>query len=141
MAYFITMACYPSVMLDVSSAGNLPLPKTFWGPVMVFQVYNTLALMGNLAATVTSWPGPRYYWILVASLFSFIPFFIMCNYLPDKRHPLPVFFPNDYVYLLGAMIFSFATGYFMSLGIMFTPKYVLTISICIPSRKRDLACE
>ena len=137
--FFTSLACYPSVHLNIKSTELVPypIPSNLWGPISVFLMFNVAALIGNFVAQFTSWPGPRYYWILVvARPFVLIPFFMFCNYLPLQRQPLPVLFANDYVYLFGSFVNAFTSGYFSSLSTMFGPKYAAILLSTAPCELR-----
>ena len=103
----------------------LQIPQAYWDNVTVFLLFNFFAMVGNFVAAFVSWPGPRFYWILVFGRLLFIPFFMFCNYLPTQRYPLPVLICNDWIYLIGAIIFAFLAGYLSSLGLMFNPRYFI----------------
>ena len=120
---FIRITCYPSLLFDIQPLGNLKLPASLWAPVAVFQLFATFIMLGSISASFITAPGPRYYWIPVVTQLLFIPYFVMCNYLPNQRHPLPVIISNDYAYLSGTILYSFMSGYFASLSLMFIPKY------------------
>jgi len=61
----------------------------------------------------------------------FIPFFMFCNFKPEKR-TLPVLFGNDYVYCVGGLLMALTNGYFSSLSMMFAPR-LLTVIFCLLS--------
>ncbi len=107
----------------------LQIPQAYWDNVTVFLLFNFFAMVGNFVAAFVSWPGPRFYWILVFGRLLFIPFFMFCNYLPTQRYPLPVLICNDWIYLIGAIIFAFLAGYLSSLGLMFNPRYFIQFDI------------
>ena len=117
------------MLLDIQNMGHVQIEPSLWGPITVFFLVNTFAMVGNIVATYISWPGERHYWILVVGRVLFIPFFLFCNYMPKQRDPLPVLFDNDYIYLAGSFLFSFTSGYCSSLALMFAPKYVSILLI------------
>jgi len=51
----------------------------------------------------------------------FIPFFMFCNFKPEKR-TLPVLFGNDYLYCFVGIVMALTSGYFSSLSMMFAPR-------------------
>jgi len=53
----------------------------------------------------------------------FIPFFMFCNYKPEKR-TLPILFGNDYLYCAGGVVMALTSGYFSSLSMMFAPRFL-----------------
>ena len=68
-------------------------------------------------------PEPAGLIYLVAIRFLFIPFFLFCNYIPDRR-TWPVLIQSDYVYILGSASLAFSNGYASSLAMMYAPKCV-----------------
>jgi len=67
-------------------------------------------------------PGPRWTWLPVMLRALFIPFFMFCNFKPEKR-TLPVLFGNDYLYCFGGILMAVSSGYLSSLTMMFSPRY------------------
>ena len=118
------LAIYPAILLNIQTVGSLPLPDSLWHPITVFLLFSTFVVSGNCLANFLPRPGPGKYWMAVVPQLLFFPFFMFCNYLPGQRHPLPVLISNDYIYLVGSMIFSFLSGHLSSLALMFAPKYV-----------------
>ena len=80
--------------------------------------------IGNLLATLFPWPSPRWYWPLchVRTALA-LPFFLMCNALPDTR-VLPVWFYNDWFFIVGQILFAYTNGHLASLAVMYNPRYV-----------------
>lgn len=66
-------------------------------------------------------PNPRYVWVPVLLRLLFIPFFLLCNFRPDKRN-IPVIFGNDYVYCVGSILLALTGGYFSSICMMYVSR-------------------
>ncbi|GFR00984.1 equilibrative nucleoside transporter 1 [Trichonephila clavata] len=54
-----------------------------------------------------------------------IPYFMLCNYKPDKRQ-IPVLIDNDWAYFGMAVTLGLTSGYFSSLAMMYAPGCVDT---------------
>lgn len=77
-------------------------------------------------------PSPKYLWIPVTLRVIYIPFYLLCNYqVRGVDRILPVLVTNDWVYWIGAVTMGFTNGYFSSLGMMYTPRYLLFFLMCI----------
>lgn len=77
---------------------------------------------------MTFWKGcplvsPSRLWIFVVLRFLFVPFFLFCNYRESSR-TLPVLIELDTAYVIGGALLGFTSGYFSSLGLMYTPRSV-----------------
>jgi equilibrative nucleoside transporter 1/2/3 len=74
---------------------------------------------------LVKWPGPK--WIpipvILRAIIVFI-FFALCNFKPSERNNIPILIQNDYVYWFGAGLSPFIFGYFTSLLMMYTPRFV-----------------
>ena len=92
--------------------------------VQSWDIPNSYGSIGNLIATLFPWPPPRWYWPLchVRTALA-LPFFLMCNVLPDTR-VLPVWFYNDWFFIVGQILFAYTNGHFASLAVMYNPRYV-----------------
>lgn len=63
--------------------------------------------------------------IFVLLRILFIPFFLLCNYLPPTiERTLPVLIKSDVIYIIGGALLGFTSGYFSSLGLMYAPRTV-----------------
>ena len=60
-------------------------------------------------------------WLPIVLRGLFIPFFMFCNFKPDKRN-VPVLIANDYAYCVGGIVMAFTSGYFSSLAMMYAPR-------------------
>lgn len=101
-------------------------------PCTLLQYTCKYCATGNLLATLFPWPSPRWYWPLchVRTLLA-LPFFLMCNVLPDSR-VLPVWFGNDWLFILGQVLFAYTNGHLASLAVMYNPR-------CAPPPARPAA--
>ncbi|OTF74053.1 hypothetical protein BLA29_012837, partial [Euroglyphus maynei] len=88
-----------------------------------FLVFNVCALFGNLVPNFVIFPGPNRLWIPVVARFLFIPFFMLCNYAPNRRQ-WPVLIQSDLLYLFGSILMAFSSGYYSSLCMMYAPQSV-----------------
>ena len=117
--FFTTLASYPAITSNVESINQgLGLGPAYFADVTCFLTFSLAALVGNFGATLgggASIPNV----VIVAMTFcrlAFIPFFMLCNYLPHTR-TIPVLVANDYAYWGGVLI-SGLTGGFASSAIM-----------------------
>ena len=71
-------------------------------------------------------PSPRWLWLPVVLRFAFIPYFVLCNYLPVHVVRLtPVYINNDWAYWGMVVLLGLSSGYFSSLGMMYCPRSVI----------------
>lgn len=49
---------------------------------------------------------------------------MLSNYRPEVRivENIPMWLANDYVYIVGSIIFAFTSGYYSSLAMMYGPR-------------------
>jgi hypothetical protein len=123
---FCTLAVFPAVLADIKpSSPSFFISAEWYSDVTCFLFFNLFAMIGNICASFVQFPGPRFLFIPVwiRTLF-FIPFFLLSNFRPGETLVTPVF-NNDYVYLLGILVFSFTSGYFSSLSILYSRNSVV----------------
>ena len=68
-------------------------------------------------------PGAK--WALMISLLGpiiSVAFFVLCNFEPSKRKNIPIYVKNDYIYLAGALLLPFFSGYLISLLMVLAPR-------------------
>lgn len=123
MVFFVTLAVFPAIHADIETSGQLAGLKSFFSPVTCFLIFNSMAMVGNIIPNWWIWPGPKKLWMPVFSRLLFIPFFLLCNYKPLMRS-WPVLIRNDWVYLIGSILFGLTSGYYSSLGMMYAPREV-----------------
>lgn len=122
--FFVTLAIFPAVQANVKSTGSLGwLTDKYFSPVTCFLVFNSFAMIGNVFPNWITWPGPDKLWIPVFARLAFIPFFLFCNYNPATR-TWPVYFGNDWFYVIGGMFLGLTSGYYSSLAMMYAPRTV-----------------
>ncbi|XP_054709130.1 equilibrative nucleoside transporter 3-like [Uloborus diversus] len=97
----------------------------YFTPVTCYLCFNFFAMLGSLFPNWVKWPGPKYLWIPVVLRILMIPYFMLCNYKPDKRQ-LPVLIDNDWAYFGMAVALGLSSGYYSSLAMMYAPGCVDT---------------
>ncbi|XP_064600269.1 equilibrative nucleoside transporter 1-like [Liolophura sinensis] len=124
--FFVTLSIFPAIQAQVRRI-DFPLSDDYWVAVFCFLSFNVFAFLGNLMSEWIKFPGPRFLWlpVLIRGLF-FIPFFVLSNYRPEVRivENIPMWLANDYVYIVGSVIFAFTSGYYSSLAMMYGPSLV-----------------
>uniref|UniRef100_A0A8R1DH53 Uncharacterized protein n=1 Tax=Caenorhabditis japonica TaxID=281687 RepID=A0A8R1DH53_CAEJA len=128
LVFFVTLSIFPGVMMyvkDEKKGGtyDFPLPQNYFMDVTTFLQFNVFAFLGSIVAGRKQWPSPKRLWIPVYLRLLYIPFFALCNYLPETRS-LPVLFPNTWLFVIVAATMSFGSGYFSGLAMMYTSKTV-----------------
>ncbi|CAJ0572699.1 unnamed protein product, partial [Mesorhabditis spiculigera] len=136
LVFFVTLTIFPNMMVFINPHTVVPgpngtaelhydfiLPESQYMNFCVFLLFNIFAFFGSLTANYVQFPSHEYLWIMTWARVLFIPFFMYCNYYPLKR-TLAVFFPSYYTYIVGAILMSFTSGYFSSLGMMYAPRVV-----------------
>jgi len=128
--FFVTLTIFPAIQADVR-----PVDKDFWMPaddatnsnyfraVTCFLFFNFFAMVGSLISHWIQFPGPRFVWMPILLRGFMIPYFMFCNYRPDKR-VLPVYITNDYAYIFMGILMALTSGYFSSLVMMYAPRVV-----------------
>ncbi|CAJ0588017.1 unnamed protein product, partial [Mesorhabditis spiculigera] len=136
LVFFVTLTIFPNMMVFINPHTVVPgpngttelhydfvLPESQYMNFCVFLLFNIFAFFGSLTANYVQFPSHEYLWIMTWARVLFIPFFMYCNYYPLKR-TLAVLFPSYYTYIVGAILMSFTSGYFSSLGMMYAPRVV-----------------
>ncbi|XP_046369024.1 equilibrative nucleoside transporter 1-like [Haliotis rufescens] len=121
--FFVSLMLFPAIQSDIERI-HFPISDAYFKPIFCFLNFNFFALLGNITTELVKVPGPRFVWIpiVIRGLF-FIPFYVLCNFRPEVR-TIPVLINNDYVYIIGAALMAFTSGYFSSLCMMYAPKQV-----------------
>ncbi|OTF71762.1 equilibrative nucleoside transporter-like protein [Euroglyphus maynei] len=122
LIYFSSFVVFPAIQAAIKPLDSIVEPK-FFAPVFCFLFFNTFASIGNYVAEKLRKPKPAGLIYLVLIRFLFIPFFLFCNYIPDRR-TWPVLIKSDYIYILGSASLAFSNGYTSSLAMMYAPKSV-----------------
>lgn len=119
---------------------------------MCFLTFNASAMLGSLVSNWIRWvsifqlimkrmlqvtvflilkefsvsqPSPKYLVIPVVLRALFIPFFLFCNFQPtDSTRALPVLIHNDWAYWCAGILLGFTSGYFSSISMMYTSRWV-----------------
>ncbi|XP_013784945.1 equilibrative nucleoside transporter 1-like isoform X2 [Limulus polyphemus] len=122
--FFVTLTSFPAVQGSIFAVdSNFFISSTYFIPVCCFLFFNLFAMIGNIFPNWVVWPGPRFLWIPVVSRILFIPFFMMCNYKPQKR-AFPVLISSDWAYIIVSMFHGLSSGYYSSLAMMYVPRCV-----------------
>lgn len=129
LTFYVSLMLYPAVQISIKSVNDIFSPPYFVA-LFTFLNFNSFASIGN---SVTFWKkfplvSKDRVWIFVVLRFLFVPLMLFSNYQPQKidqpSRTLPVLFYSDTVFILGGSVFGFTSGYFSSLGLMYTPKSV-----------------
>lgn len=126
LVFFVTLSAFPVIQCNISALnpdlfGSPERTNKYFVAVFCFFVFNFFAMLGNLIPNYATYPGPDKLWIPIVARFVFIPFFLYSNLLPGVR-TAPVLISNDWVYLVGCIIFAVTSGYFSSLSMMYAPR-------------------
>ncbi|XP_075986464.1 equilibrative nucleoside transporter 2 isoform X2 [Anticarsia gemmatalis] len=118
ITFFVSLTVFPSVCSNIK-----PIDKDFflgdnYTLITCFLTFNMMAMIGNITASLWQFPGPRLLTLFTTSRLVFIPFFLLCNYLPLDR-TLPVWVTNDWVYWVVSAILGWSSGHASSLGMMY----------------------
>ncbi|KAJ8709751.1 hypothetical protein PYW08_009755 [Mythimna loreyi] len=117
--FFVTLSVYPAVISDVH-----PVSAGFLGSNFVritcFLTFNVTATLGNCTASTWQFPGPRWLVLFTTARLLFIPFFLLCNYVPlDSTRTVPVFITNDWVFWVASALLGWSSGHCSSLAMMY----------------------
>ncbi|GBM82289.1 Equilibrative nucleoside transporter 3 [Araneus ventricosus] len=124
--FFVTLTVFPAIHADIQMVDkDFIIPEKYFTPVTCYLCFNFFAMMGSLVPNWIKWPGPRFLWIPVVLRILMIPYFMLCNYKPDKRQ-IPILIDNDWAYFGMAVAFGFTSGYYSSLAMMYAPGCVET---------------
>lgn len=124
ITFYVTLTLFPNVLSNINlkpATNKLGLSDDNLIPVGCFFVFNFTALLGNILASYTNWPGKERTWILVFARFIFIPIFLSFDFLHDARS-LPVLFNNYILYVFINAIFGLTSGYFSSICMIFVSQ-------------------
>lgn len=124
LVFFVTLSIFPAVHANIESVDpNFIIPEKYFSPVTCYLIFNFFAMLGSIFPTWITRPGPRFLWIPVVCRIGLIPYFMLCNYKPNKRK-FPVFINNDWAYMSMGVVLGLSSGYFSSLSMMYAPRLV-----------------
>ncbi|KAG8201380.1 hypothetical protein JTE90_016855 [Oedothorax gibbosus] len=124
--FFVTLTIFPAIHSDIKQVDpNFFIPEKYFTPVTCYLCFNLFAMLGSLLPNWIKWPSPRFLWIPVVLRILMIPYFMLCNYKPDKRM-IPVLIDNDWAYFGMAVALGLTSGYYSSLAMMYAPGCVDT---------------
>ncbi|CAI5454925.1 unnamed protein product [Caenorhabditis angaria] len=128
LVFFVTLSIFPGIMMyvrDEPKGGqySFVLPEKYFMDITTFLSFNVFAFIGSLVAGKVQYPAPNRLWIPVYARLLYIPFFAMCNYMPETR-TFPVWFPSTWLFIIVGATMSFGSGYFSGLAMMYTPNSV-----------------
>ncbi|XP_043235815.1 equilibrative nucleoside transporter 1-like isoform X1 [Amphibalanus amphitrite] len=126
LVFFVTLSVFPTVLADINMVDeDFFVPKQYFAAVLCFFTFNFTAMLGNLMPNLFVMPTPRWLWLPVVLRFAFIPYFVLCNYLPvHVERVTPVYINNDWAYWGMVVLLGLSSGYFSSLGMMYCPRTV-----------------
>ncbi|XP_063222993.1 equilibrative nucleoside transporter 1 isoform X3 [Bacillus rossius redtenbacheri] len=131
--FFVTLAIFPTMHASIKKYDeNFFVSEALYANIMCFLTFNAFALIGSLLSTLGSWPQPKYMVVPVVARALFIPFFLLCNYVPaNVERALPVLVTSDWAYWLGAVAMAVTSGYFSAVAMMYVsgsvePQYAAT---------------
>lgn len=117
LCMFSTFTIFPLMQLKIKPLdSNFIISEYWYAIIMCFLTYYLAVTVGNIVANYINVFSEKYIWIpvLVKSILS-IAFFLSANYRPD-------IIVSDYNYWIGSALFSFVSGYLMSLLMMYVIK-------------------
>ncbi|XP_036367477.1 equilibrative nucleoside transporter 1-like isoform X2 [Octopus sinensis] len=125
-----TIVNFPNTTGDVRRI-HFPMSDTYWIPVMCFLNFNTFAVVGTLPSRRFKYPTVKYIWLvaIIRGLIC-IPFFMFCNYLPEQR-TFPVYFSNDYVYIIGIVLLALTNAHLTTLSFQYGPTLLKSDEVVI----------
>ncbi|CAI9739013.1 equilibrative nucleoside transporter 1-like [Octopus vulgaris] len=121
LIHLTTSSSYPTVGRQVHRV-NFPFPDKYWTLVFFYLMVNVFSLIGNILGQYLKLMRHRFVWLaLLSRSLVFIPYFIFCNYKPEGygTRTLPVYLENDYMFVLGAILMAFSSGYYTSVCVMY----------------------
>ncbi|KAK2865762.1 hypothetical protein Q7C36_001818 [Tachysurus vachellii] len=119
--FTVTLSVFPAVTVDVKTVYPGKWERYFI-PVCCFLLFNLMDLTGRSVTSWVQWPSKesRLFPILVVSRVIFIPLLMFCNV--QGRSFLPVFFTNDWMFVIIMLLFSLSSGYFVCLSMTYAPQ-------------------
>ncbi|KAJ1372344.1 hypothetical protein KIN20_034480 [Parelaphostrongylus tenuis] len=128
LVFFVTLAVFPAVLVGIvphkkGEPWNGIFARDLYAGFTTFLNFNLMAAIGSTTANFIQIPGPKTLLIHTAARLLFIPYFMLCNYNVDDR-VMPVFFQNEWFFIIGNTIMAFTSGYYSSLAMMYAPRVV-----------------
>ncbi|KJH48628.1 nucleoside transporter [Dictyocaulus viviparus] len=128
LVFFVSLAVFPTVLVGTvpnkkGEPWNSAISRDLYPGVTTFLNFNLMAAIGSTLASFIQFPGPDKLLVVAMARLLFIPYFMLCNYNVDDR-VMPVFFENEWFFIIGNTIMAFTSGYYSSLGMMYAPKVV-----------------
>ncbi|KFM81421.1 Equilibrative nucleoside transporter 3, partial [Stegodyphus mimosarum] len=94
--FFVTLTIFPAIHAEIKPIDpNFIIPDVYFTPITCFLCFNFFAMVGSMVPNWIKWPGPKFLCVPVILRVLFIPFFMLCNYIPSRRQ-IPVFITNDW---------------------------------------------
>lgn len=127
LVYLVSYTIFPSILINIRPHSNSLyfLSNKYFVPITCHLLFNSSSTLGSLISNLVNSEKPLSdkIWTLISIRLVFVPFFIFCNFLPEKRK-WPVIVTNDFIYLFANFGIGFTNGLFGSLSIMYAPKCV-----------------
>lgn len=126
ITFFVTLAIFPAVHAGIRPVNeNFFTGTRFFTVVTCFITFNFFAMLGSCLPIFVLWPSPKYLWVPCYLRLLYIPFFVLCNYQVENiERVMPVVVKSDWLYWIVGATMAFSSGYFSSLGMIYTPKLV-----------------
>ncbi|KAI2802126.1 Nucleoside transmembrane transporter [Blomia tropicalis] len=131
MVFFVTLIVFPVLQVNIKTIdphflfNDQYVTQTYFNAIFCFFTFNFSALMGNLAAGYGYRIPPNRISFFIFARILFIPFFVSCNLYPEFRSNVwPVLIQSDMVYIIGAFLFAFTSGYFSSLAVIYARENI-----------------
>ncbi|VDN10716.1 unnamed protein product [Dibothriocephalus latus] len=124
LVFVCTLSIFPAIQSNIRAVDpDFFISDTWFTDITCFLFFNLFAMLGCVLSAFFTFPAARFLWIpVLIRLVVFLPFFLFSNYVVIETRQMPLWISNDYVYLLGSIIFALTSGYFASLAMMYAPR-------------------
>jgi equilibrative nucleoside transporter 1/2/3 len=123
LCFVTTLSVYPAITVLVK-------PMTHGGkwndiyflPVLNYLLFNTCDYIGRILSGCIKWPAnrPKLVALLTVLRVGFVPLLLLCNI--TQKHPLPVLFHSDEVFIALMVCFAITNGYIANISCIYAPS-------------------
>ncbi|KAK2707873.1 equilibrative nucleoside transporter 1-like [Artemia franciscana] len=129
LVFFVTLSIFPSLAVlvePIQIARGGAWNQVYFTPVACFLLFNFLDYISRPISSVLLWPkmGSKLILVFAIARFLLIPGVMLCNAQPRKY--LPVFFENDFAFILIVALLAASNGYLSTLCFIYAPKRVFS---------------
>ncbi|KAG5676007.1 hypothetical protein PVAND_005862 [Polypedilum vanderplanki] len=120
-----TLSVYPAITVLVKPVHHGgKWNEVYFLPVLNYLLFNSGDYTGRIVSGWLKWPAnrPKIVMLLTVLRIGFVPALLLCNI--TQKHPLPVLFHSDEIFIALMACFAFTNGYIANISCIYAPTVV-----------------